>query len=212
MRIAEAVRTFADWDRRGRAIFTFANLRMMFPGDSEKALAASLARLVREGLLERLGKGVYFNPLSQRNHGRLLEEIAAVMREGEYNYTSLECALSEWGVISQMPMRYLTVMTTGRKGVFDTPYGVIEFTHTKRAATDILRNTVVMDPPRLRIATALAAYRDLKRVGRNLHLVDIEDLQEYMDMDDPAMARLYQREVEYLEALAPSWALQDAPS
>ena len=194
MRIAEAVRTFADWDRRGRAIFTFANLRMMFPGDSEKALAASLARLAREGLLVRVGKGVWFNPLSQRNHGRLLEEIAAVMREGEYNYTSLECALSEWGVISQIPMQYLTVMTTGRKGVFDTPYGVVEFTHTKRAATDILRNTVVMDPPRLRLATAPAAYRDLKRVGRNLHLVEIEDLQEYMDMDDPAVARQYRRE------------------
>ena len=201
MRIAEAVKTLTDWDRRGRAVFTFADMRMMFPDDSAKALTESLARLTRVGLLERVGKGIYFNPLSRRGHGRLLEEIAAVMRAGEFNYTSLECALSEWGVISQVPMQYLTVMTTGRKGVFRTPYGTIEFTHTKRSAADIVRSTVLPDPPRLRLATALAAYRDLKRVGRNLHLVDIGELQEYVDMQDPDVARQFRREARYLETV-----------
>ena len=209
MRIVAAIRTLTDWDRRGRAVFTFQDMRMMFPDESAKTLSESLGRLVRAGLLERVGKGLYFNPLSQRGHGRLLEEIAAAMRGGEYNYTSLECALSEWGVISQIPMQYLTVMTTGRKGTFRTPYGTIEFTHTKRSVADILRNTIIMDPPRLRLATAPAAYRDLKRVGRNLHLVDIEELQEYLDMDDPDVARRYRREADYLEALEPSWASPD---
>ena len=209
MRIVAAIRTLTDWDRRGRAVFTFPDMRMMFPDESAKTLSESLGRLVRAGLLERVGKGLYFNPLSQRGHGRLLEEIAAAMRGGEYNYTSLECALSEWGVISQIPMQYLTVMTTGRKGTFRTPYGTIEFTHTKRSVADILRNTIIMDPPRLRLATAPAAYRDLKRVGRNLHLVDIEELQEYLDMDDPDVARRYRREADYLEALEPSWASPD---
>ncbi len=209
MRIVAAIRTLTDRDRCGRAVFTFPDMRMMFPDESAKTLSESLGRLVRAGLLERVGKGIYFNPLSRRSHGRLLEEIAAAMRGGEYNYTSLECALSEWGVISQLPMRYLTVMTTGRKGTFRTPYGTIEFTHTKRSTADIVRNTIVMDPPRLRLATAPAAYRDLKRVGRNLHLVDIEELQEHLDMDDPDVARRYRREAAYLEALQPSWASPD---
>ncbi len=209
MRIVAAIRTLTDWDRRGRAVFTYPDMRMMFPDESAKTLSESLRRLVRAGLLERVGKGIYFNPLSQRSHGRLLEEIAAAMRGGEYNYTSLECALSEWGVISQLPMQYLTVMTTGRKGTFRTPYGTIEFTHTKRSAADIVRNTIVMDPPRLRLATAPAAYRDLKRVGRNLHLIDIEELQEYLDMGDPDVVRRYRREADYLEALEPSWASPD---
>lgn len=212
MRIVAAIKTLTDWDRRGRTVFTYPDMRMMFPDESAKTLSESLGRLVRAGLLERVGKGLYFNPLSQRSHGRLLEEIAAAMRGGEYNYTSLECALSEWGVISQLPMQYLTVMTTGRKGTFRTPYGTIEFTHTKRSAADILRNTIVMDPPRLRLATAPAAYRDLKRVGRNLHLVDIGELQEYLDMGDPDVARRYRREAEYLEALEPSWVSPDIPS
>ena len=212
MRIDEAIKTLTDWDRRGRAVFTFPDMRMMFPGDSARALSESLTRLTRVGLLERVGKGLYFNPLSRRSHGRLLEEIAAAMRAGEYNYTSLECALSEWGVISQIPMRYLTVMTTGRKGVFRTPYGTIEFTHTKRSAADIVRNTLLPDPPRLRLATAPAAYRDLKRVGRNLHLVDLGELQEHMDMQDPDVARRFRRETKYLETLGPSRASQDVSS
>ena len=209
MRAVDAIKTLTDWDRRGRAVFTFPDMRMMFPGESVKSLSESLGRLTRAGLLERVGKGLYFNPLSRRSHGRLLEEIAAAMRRGEYNYISLECALSEWGVISQVPMQYLTVMTTGRKGTFQTPFGTIEFTHTKRSAADIVHHTVLMDPPRLRLATAPAAYRDLKRVGRNMHLVDIEELQEYMDMEDPDVARQYRREVNYLEALGYYQAVPD---
>ncbi len=41
----------------------------------------------------------------------------------------LESALSEYGVISQIPIDRLTIMTTGRKGHYKTPYGTIEFTH-----------------------------------------------------------------------------------
>ncbi len=33
---------------------------------------------------------------------------------GEYNYVSLESMLSEYGLISQIPIDRLTVMTTGR--------------------------------------------------------------------------------------------------
>ncbi|MCY4591330.1 MAG: hypothetical protein OXE86_12380 [Alphaproteobacteria bacterium] len=83
------------------------------------------------------------------------------MRAGEFNYTSLECVLSEWGVISQVPVQYLTFMTTGRKGVFRTSYGTIECTHAKRTAADIVRKSVLSDQPRLRPATAPAEYRDL---------------------------------------------------
>lgn len=74
-------------------------------------------------------------------------------------------------VISQIPIDRLTAMTTGRKGVFKTPYGVIEFTHTDRCDIDILNNTILYDRP-LRIATESAAIRDLKRVGRNTHLIE----------------------------------------
>ena len=180
MRTVEAIKTLAEWDRRGRIVFALSDLRNLFPHQSDKTLSESLRRLVRNGLLERATNGVFVNPLSSHSRVDLLEEVACAIRNGEYNYISLECALSEWGVISQIPQAYLTVMTTGRKGVFETPYGTVEFTHTQRCATDIVNNTVRRDRP-LRLATAPAALRDLRRVGRNLHLVDLDEMQEYLN-------------------------------
>ena len=69
-------------------------------------------------------------------------------------------------------------MTTGREGVYQTPYGVIEMTHTKRSTTNILKNTVFVKKKPLRIATKKTALRDLKRVGRNLNLIIIEEMED----------------------------------
>ncbi|AGA32461.1 hypothetical protein TVNIR_0768 [Thioalkalivibrio nitratireducens DSM 14787] len=52
-----------------------------------------------------------------------------------------------------------------------------EFTHTKRSPADILENTRLVGRP-LRMATPQAAWRDLKRVGRNTHLVDARALAD----------------------------------
>ncbi|TOH24473.1 hypothetical protein CGI85_24625, partial [Vibrio parahaemolyticus] len=60
----------------------------------------------------------------------------------------------------------------GRKGEFKTPYGVIEFTHTKRDDIDIINNTIHSERP-LRIAKKWTAIRDLKRVGRNIHMLNL---------------------------------------
>jgi hypothetical protein len=61
-------------------------------------------------------------------------------------------------------------MSTWRKGEYKTPYGVIEITHTKRSVFDILNSIYRSERP-LRVATQDAAIRDLRRVGRNLHLL-----------------------------------------
>jgi len=93
------------------------------------------------------------------------------LRRGDYSYVSLESALSEYGAISQIPIDRLTVMTTGRKGEYKTPYGTIEFTHTKRNLQNILQSMRDVGRP-LRLANPMAAWRDLKRTGRNTHLVE----------------------------------------
>ncbi len=71
----------------------------------------------------------------------LLERIAVTLRSGHYNYLSLESALLAYGIISQVPLAGITVMTTGRSGIFDTPFGRIEFIHTKRHGGQILDHT-----------------------------------------------------------------------
>jgi len=167
-----ALRVLTDWAQVGRVVFTLGDLAKLFPGDSHKTLKEAVRRLVRDGLLERACRGVYVFALAAEEPTDLIERIAAALRRGEYNYVSLESALSEYGAISQVPIDRLTVMTTGRKGTYQTPWGVIEFTHTKRSVRDILAGIRDVGRP-LRMATLEAAWRDLKRVGRNTHLVDL---------------------------------------
>ena len=172
----DAIHRLTRIDREnGACVFAKDDLRQIFNEDNESTLTASIQRLVRSGILARAVNGVYVNSLSH-NKLDITENIAKVMRRGEYSYVSLESALSEYGVMSQIPM-VLTVMTTGRRGRYDTPYGTIEFTHTKRHLRDENDGTVDVGRP-LRLATKEVAYRDLKNTRRNLHLVDKEALLE----------------------------------
>lgn len=107
-----------------------------------------------------------------------IEHIAKALRPGEYNYVSLESILSEYGAISQIPLDRITIMTTGRKGVYKTPYGTIEYTHTKRDWSDILKEIKTVEKRPLRIASKKIAWRDLKRVGRNTNMVNLGELNE----------------------------------
>lgn len=172
-----AIKRLTDWSRQGRYVFTVADLAKIFHEDSARTLHASLQRLVSDGLLERPVRGVYLYALApQRGDSNTLEHIARALRRGDYSYVSLESALSEHGAISQVPMGRLTVMTTGRRGTYKTPFGTIEFIHTKRRPQELLSGVRDVGRP-LRLATAQAAWRDLKRVGRNTQLVDRTELQ-----------------------------------
>ena len=174
MKALEAAKALTLWDRQDKSVFAVADLRRIFPERSEKTFSEGIRRLVAHGVLERAARGVYVNALSQRSRRYLVEEVATCLRRGEYSYVSLESALSEFGAIPQIPMSRITIMTTGRGGLIATRYGDIEFTHTARPVRDILANTLVMEGRPLRIARVEAALRDLKRVGRNLHMVDSE--------------------------------------
>src|ERR1700752_5324048 len=127
----DARKVLGYWDKQGKFVFTKHELRKLFSKDSAKTFDEGLARLVKSGLLVRACRGVYVHANANSFNGYVIEHIATALRQGDYNYLSLESMLSEYGVISQIPMDRLTVITTGRSGVYRTPYGVIEFTHTK---------------------------------------------------------------------------------
>lgn len=176
MKQLAAFKQLNTWAASGRYVFTRSDLAKLFYGDSPRAFKASLKRLVSDGVLVRPSRGVYVYTAVHNPDGYAIEHIAKALRRGEYNYVSLESALSEYGAISQIPVDRLTVMTTGRKGEYHTPYGTIEFIHTKRSVGDLLPRMVDVHRP-LRMATPQAAWQDLKRVGRNTHLVNTEALQ-----------------------------------
>ncbi|TCO73733.1 type IV toxin-antitoxin system AbiEi family antitoxin [Chromatocurvus halotolerans] len=163
------------WDRQGRYVFARADLAKIFHEDHPRALKAGLQRLVTKEILLRPVRGVYVYARSRSAGSDTIEHVARALRRGDYNYVSLESALSEYGAISQIPVDRLTVMTTGRKGEYRTPFGTIEFTHTKREPIDILPGIRDVGRP-LKLATPAAAWRDLKRVGRNTHLVNEQEL------------------------------------
>lgn len=172
-----AIKVLSEWDRKGRYVYTLHDLAKLFPDDKRKTLQEGVNRLVRSDLLQRACRGVYVYSLARSIDSFTIERITQALRRGEYNYISLESALSEYGAISQIPIDRLTVMTTGRLGTYHTPWGTIEFTHTKRAVSDIITSTQKTERP-LRMATAHTAWRDLKRVGRNTHLVDEQALND----------------------------------
>ncbi|WP_292273319.1 hypothetical protein [Marinobacter sp.] len=133
-----AIKRLAALDFKGRYVYSSKEIPRLFPEESERSRQATTKRLVGSGILERLFKGVYVYTLSRHNRPDTLERVANTLRRGEYNYISLESALSEHGLISRVPVDRITVVTTGRKREYKTPYGVIEFTRTKRSVADIL--------------------------------------------------------------------------
>ncbi len=105
-----------------------------------------------------------------------LEAVARQLRAMDYSYVSLESRLSELGLISQIP-GVLTLMSSGRSGRCETAYGTIEFTHTVRDVPSLIDlGQVIFDPERgIHLATAERARSDLRRVGRNLDLLQPEE-------------------------------------
>lgn len=172
----QAIQTLRKWDKKGKYVFTKHELGKIFPRDSLKTLTEGLNRLVKSNILTRACRGIYVNLDASCSDSYTVEHIAKALRVGEYNYVSLESILSEYGVISQVPVDRLTVMTTGREGTQRTLFGTIEYTHTKRSFTDILGSITTVEGRPLRIASKEAAWRDLKRVGRNINMVDQKEL------------------------------------
>ncbi len=102
------------------------------------------------------------------------DKLALSLREDELCYISFEDALSRWSVISQIPM-ILILGTTGESGFYKTRFGSIEFVHVPHSHEVIMSNTT--EPyDTIRLAKKLFAFEDLKRIDRNMHLIDYEEL------------------------------------
>lgn len=172
MRQHEALRILNEWDRRGRYVFLKRDLRKIL---SERGVTfnATLNRLLKAGIVMRPAHGVYAYGLSAHiGDEGTLDLIARNLRRGELTYESLESALSQYGRISQIPVDRRTYMTTGRSGEYATPFGAIEFTHTKVKPSRIVRDLKTIEGRGLPVASEDLALGNLKDVHRNMWLVD----------------------------------------
>jgi hypothetical protein len=162
-------------DRKGGWAFTFASFGALFEKGSPHYVKLMMKRLADQGVLTRAVRGTYVNPLARSLPLDIRRGLIRFLRPREVSYVSRESKLSEAGAISQIAAA-LTCMTTGASGTFETPWGIIEFTHTNRDI-DVGNDVYCGDDGTLE-ATVQRAARDLRRVGRNVDLIDPETLAD----------------------------------
>lgn len=144
-------------------------------------MAVILSRAVKGGLLRRVCRGIYYYPVQGYRVENILFHAAARLRASEFNYLSLETMLSEAGVISQIPMNLITLMSSGRSHVVECgDYGRIEFVHTDQRAAAI-KDEMIYDPDRrLWRASVKQALRDSRVTGRSKDIIQSEEAYEFI--------------------------------
>jgi predicted transcriptional regulator of viral defense system len=167
---------FLDFlDKHDCWIFTIQTAEICFQEDPN-TLRHSLARHVRNEAIIRLARGLYANLRSKAMPLYALEDMVRYLRPLNTSYLSQESRLSELSVISQVPTR-LTVMTTGRSQIFNTPIGTIELTHTNRKLSNC-QDFLKYDRHRnIFVASPKTALDDLRNAKRNMGLVDFDEYE-----------------------------------
>lgn len=172
MRIMPLNQTLKALGKRGHWCVSEATLRAFHP-EPANTFRIAMSRHVREKAVERVAPGLYLNPYTTPP-AWALERLASRLRPQDAMYVSLESALHEHGRISQVPSR-LTLMTSGRSYLHETPLGSIEFVHTAVSPARWRPRTVFVPSRKVHVASAELALEDLRKVGRNLDLVHDTD-------------------------------------
>ena len=154
-------------------LFLLSDLRALLPQHSDGAFKTLLSRASKSGLLVRVCRGVYLYPVVAYPKGVLLYHVAALLRASDLNYISLETALSNAGVISQLPFNWITVMTSGRCNIVRCgSFGTIEFIHTGKCADQLVDRLFYDEHYNMWFADVSLALQDMKMSRRNMDLID----------------------------------------
>jgi len=163
---------FSSATKAGGGIHTTAELAYMLNEKNTAVFTKFLFNCVKSGIIRRVATGIYESILTPPEPSTAIYKIAKKIRAGVLNYISLESQLSHTGDISQILMDRLTIMTKGRNGTFSTPYGIIEFTHTKKPLQKIAPNLYLDENINMYRANRLQAMTDLKNCNRNIQMLE----------------------------------------
>lgn len=181
MKRTDVSKRLIEADHKSVWAFTPATFGALLGEVNPNYLKLMMKRLTDHDVLTRVTRGIYVNPLARSLPSDVRRGLIRFLRPRQVSYVSLESTLSDAGVISQIPT-VLTCMTTGPPGTFETRWGMIEFTHTDRDI-DHGRDVYRRDDGSLE-ATIARAVRDLRRVGRNVDLIDTETLTDALAEED----------------------------
>lgn len=163
---------FANAVKAGGGIHTASELAFMVGERYTPTFTKFLADCVKKGIVRRVSNGIFESALTPPEPSTAIYKIINKLRGGVLSYISLESQLSYTGEISQIIMGRVTVVTKGRSGTFSTPYGVIEFTHTKKPINKIVPNLYFDAEIKMYRAKSAQAIADLKDCNRNVHMLE----------------------------------------
>lgn len=162
-------------------LFRAKDLRVLFLDLSDSAFKVLLSRAAKTGLLTRVCRGVYLFKQAMLVDGLLLFHVAALLRGGAFNYISLETVLSEVGVISQIPMNWISVMSSGRSSIIKCgEFGTIEFVHTNQKPAKLAKQLSYDRRYGFWRASVKLAIRDMKATHRSCDLIDWDVVSEFI--------------------------------
>ena len=163
---------FASAVNAGGGVHSASELAFMLGEECNSAFIKFLADGVKKGVLRRVVRGLYESTLTPPKPETAIYQIIKKLRSGVLTYISLESQLSQSGEISQVIMGRVTAVTKGRSGVLSTPYGVIEFTHTKKPLRKIVPNLYFDQDIKMYRATTEQGITDLKNCHRNVQMLE----------------------------------------
>jgi hypothetical protein len=103
------------------------------------------------------------------------------MRSDSFNYISLETVLSDFGVISQLPINRIFIMSSGRSNIISCgEFGTIEFVHTTQKPINLRGQLTYDSNYGLWRANVPLALRDMKNTHRNCDLIDWDIANEFI--------------------------------
>ena len=165
-------------------LFTPSDLRAVLPQLSDAAFNTLLSRAVSSGHLQRVCRGLYRYDTYPSNLPFSLSQAATKLRPMDLNYLSLETVLSDAGVISQIPMNRIMVMSSGRSNVIDcNNWGSIDFVHTRQTPDSLIKQLHYDTQNKIWRASVKQALRDMKATHRSTDLIDWNVAHELMQQN-----------------------------
>lgn len=160
-------------------LFTLLDLQSLLPHYDRQQLKMMAHRMKKSGFLKSVCRGLYLYPHVNYPRGLVLYHAAARLRASEFNYLSLESVLSDAGVISQVPINWITLMSSGRSYIVDCgKFGKIEFIHTQRSFKKKTPDLTYDSKCHLWRASVKLALQDMKLTRRNQDLINLEVAHE----------------------------------
>ena len=154
-------------------LYSTADLRALMPNLSEEAFKSLIHRLCKVGPLRRLVKDIFLYSPVPISHGDILFHVASKLRDYHFNYLSLETVLSRAGMISQVPVQWISLMSSGRSYTITVKgFGTIEFVHTKKRPSQVMKYLHYDHDLRLWVGDTDLAIQDMKHTHRNMGLVN----------------------------------------